>query len=268
MKSIIYKGPGKFAIEEREKPVIKNADDVLIKVLGVCICGTDINIFATPQKHPSRPGIIFGHEFCGQVVETGKAVTSLKAGDKVIIDPHGPCGYCDACRAGLPEMCENLYLNEPGLEGQANAMGVFKDGGLTSYTIVPEKFAYKIAADTPPELMALAEPLACCGYSLEKLNIHVGDTVCILGGGPIGQLYLALAKASGARKIILSEPIEYRRKKALEIGATRVVDPNVEDIKKVCMEETDGSLYRSSCGDVDGLYRLCTSERKGSSVWS
>lgn len=76
MKSVIYKGPGEFAIEDRPRPQIKNQDDVLIRVLGVCICGTDINIFATPQKHPSRPGIIFGHEFCGQVVETGSAVTN------------------------------------------------------------------------------------------------------------------------------------------------------------------------------------------------
>ena len=240
MKSVIYKGPGEFAIEDRPRPQIKNQDDVLIRVLGVCICGTDINIFATPQKHPSRPGIIFGHEFCGQVVETGSAVTNLKPGDKVIVDPHGPCGYCDACRSGWPEMCENLYLDEPGLEGQADAMGVFKDGGLITYTLVPSKFAYKIADDTPAELMALAEPLATCGYSLEKLNIHVGDTVCILGGGPIGQLYLVLAKASGARKIILSEPVEYRRNKALELGATRVVDPTVEDLKQVCLEETGG----------------------------
>ena len=240
MKSIIYKGPGEFAIEDRPEPFIKNPDDVKIKVLAVAICGTDINIFATPQKHPSRPGIIFGHEFCGQVVDVGSAVTNLKPGDKVIVDPHGPCGYCDACLAGWPERCENLYLTEPGLEGQANGMGVFKDGGLTSYTIIPNKFAYKIADDTPAELMALAEPLECCGYSIEKLNIHVGDTVCVLGAGPIGQLYTALAKANGASKIIVSEPIEYRRKKALEIGATRVVDPNVENIAQVCMEETGG----------------------------
>lgn len=240
MKSVIYKGPGEFAIEERPEPSIKNPDDVKIKVLGVCICGTDINIFATPQKHPSRPGIIFGHEFGGQVVEVGSAVTNLKPGDKVIVDPHGPCGYCDACLAGWPERCENLYLKEPGLEGQANGMGVFKDGGLTSYTIVPNKFAYKISNDTPDEFLPLAEPLECCGYSIEKLNIHVGDTVCVLGAGPIGLLYVALAKANGAAKIIVSEPIEYRRNKALEIGATRVVDPNVENIASVCMEETGG----------------------------
>jgi threonine 3-dehydrogenase len=240
MKAIIYKGPGEFSYEERPMPKIQKSDDVLIKILGICICGTDINIFAIPQKHPSRPGIIFGHEFCGQVAEVGSDVSALKPGDKVIIDPHGPCGYCDSCRSGWPEMCENLYLTEPGLEGQANSMGVFKDGGLTDYTVASSKFVYKIAPETPIEQMVLAEPLACCGYSLEKLNIHVGDSVCILGGGPIGQLYLALVKASGANKIILSEPIEYRRKKALEIGATRVVNPTVEDIKQVCMEETGG----------------------------
>ena len=81
MKSVIYKGPGEFAFEDRPEPSIQNPDDVKIKVLGVAICGTDINIFATPQKHPCRPDIIFGHEFCGQVVEVGSAVTNLKPGD-------------------------------------------------------------------------------------------------------------------------------------------------------------------------------------------
>lgn len=252
MKAIIYKGPRQvdektgrvlfegFAIEERPEPQITNADDVKIKVLGECICGTDINIFATPQKHPCRPEIIFGHEFCGEVVETGNGVKGLKRGDKVIIDPHGPCGYCDACRSGMPELCENVFLTEPGYEGQADAMGVFKDGGLTSYVVVPNKFAYKIAPETPAFKMAVAEPLAGCGYAIEKLKIQAGDSVCILGGGPIGQLFTALAKANGATKIIVSEPVAYRREKALEIGATRAVDPMAEDLKKVVMEETNG----------------------------
>lgn len=240
MKAIVYKGPGEFVIEDRPVPQIQNGDDILVRILGVCICGTDINILSTPQKHPARPDIIFGHEFCGEVVEVAEGVEEFQAGDKIIIDPHGPCGQCLNCRSGLQEMCKYVFLTEEGFEGQADAMGVFKDGGLTSFVVIPEKFAYKIAKDTPPELMSLAEPLACCGYSLEKLNMHVGDTVCILGGGPIGQLYLLLAKASGASKVILSEPIQYRRDKAREHGATRVVDPNKEDVRKVCLEETEG----------------------------
>ena len=240
-KAIIYKGPGTFAYEERPIPEIRHCDDIRIKIYGCAICGTDVNIFATPQKHPCKEDIIFGHEFCGEVEQVGSAVTNLKIGDKVIIDPHGPCGYCDNCLAGLPEACENVFIGaDSQFEGQALSMGVFADGGLTRYAVLPAKFAYKVGPDTKPELMGVAEPLAGCGCALEKLNVHVGDTACVLGAGPIGLMFIALLKASGCRKIIVSDPVEYRRNKALEIGATRVVNPDTEDVGKVVSEETDG----------------------------
>ena len=86
----------------------------------------------------------------------------------------------------------------------------------------------------------MAEPLAGCGCALEKLNVHVGDTACVLGAGPIGLMFIALLKASGCRKIIVSEPIEHRRRLAMQVGATRVVDPNAEDLRAVVKEETGG----------------------------
>ena len=94
-KAIVYKGPGHFEYEDRPIPEIQNKNDVKIKSYGCSICGSDINIFAVPQRHPCEPDIIFGHEFCGEVVEVGADVTNLKPGDKVVIDPHGPCGKCD-----------------------------------------------------------------------------------------------------------------------------------------------------------------------------
>ena len=133
-KAIIYKGPGTFAYEERPIPEIRHCDDIRIKIYGCAICGTDVNIFATPQKHPCKEDIIFGHEFCGEVEQVGSAVTNLKIGDKVIIDPHGPCGYCDNCLAGLPEACENVFIGaDSQFEGQALSMGVFADGGEVRY---------------------------------------------------------------------------------------------------------------------------------------
>ena len=228
-KAIVYKGPGKFAYEERPVPEIKNPDDVKIKSYGCAVCGTDVNIFAVPQRHPCKPDIIFGHEFCGEVAEVGSNVKTLKPGDKVVIDPHGPCGECDNCLAGLPEACENV-----------SSRGVFADGGLTEYLVIPKQFCYKVAPETKPELMGVAEPLAGCGCALEKLNVHVGDTACVLGAGPIGLMFTALLKASGCRKIIVSEPIAYRRELALKVGATRAVNPETEDLQAIVKEETDG----------------------------
>lgn len=228
-KALIYKGPGEFAYEDRPIPEIKDPNEVKLKSYGCCICGTDVNIFAVPQKHPCKEGIIFGHEYCGEVVEVGSNVQGLEPGDKVIIDPHGPCGECDNCLAGLPEACPNVA-----------SRGVFADGGLTNFVTIPKNFAYKVDKNTPPELMGMAEPLAGCGCALEKLNVHVGDTACVLGAGPIGLMFTALLAANGCRKVIVSEPIKYRRDLAMQVGATRVVDPDNEDLQAVVKEETGG----------------------------
>ena len=255
MKAIVFKSPGVYAYEDRPVPKIERADDVLIKVLGVGICGTDLHILSNPPLHPAFPGIIFGHEFCGQVEAVGSDVLNLRPGDKVIIDPHPPCGYCNNCRSNRPEMCENLFLHGEGIEGQAATRGIFRDGGLTSYAVIPAHSAYKIAKDTPFTRMALAEPLSCVGYGIEKLKIQAGETVCILGAGPIGQLFTAFAKANGAAKVIVSEPHAYRREKALKVGATRVVDPREEDLKQVVLEETDG-LGVDHCIEAVGQFMM------------
>lgn len=241
MEAIIYKRPGVYAYEERPKPTIQNPDDVLIKVLGVGICGTDLHILMDPQLHPAKPDIIFGHEYSGEVVEVGSKVDWLKPGDKVIVDPHPPCGNCQHCRSDRPEMCTTLYCQQgtPYFE-HGLTRGLFQDGALTSYTCVPAHSVFKIAKDTPYELAALAEPLSCVGYAIEKLNIQVGDSVCILGAGPMGLLFASMAKANGATRIIVSEPHEYRRNKALKCGATHVVNPLEEDVKQACLDQTDG----------------------------
>lgn len=244
MKSIIFKAPGVFAYEDRPKPQIKNPDDVLLKVLGVGICGTDLHILAVPPTHPAVPDIIFGHEYSAEVAEVGPAVTHLAPGDHVVVDPHPPCGKCKNCIANRPEMCEELLgdLNgaAKGYDGHPKTRGIFRDGALTEYTCVPASSVYKIRKDVPFEIAALAEPLSCTGYAFEKLRAHPGDTVCVLGAGPIGLLFASLAKASGASKVIVSEPSPYRREKALKCGATRVVNPLEEDLHKVVEEETDG----------------------------
>lgn len=244
MKAIVFKKPGEWAYEERPKPEIKNAEDVLLKVLGVGICGTDLHILMDPPMHPAMPNIIFGHEYCAEVVEAGRDVTWLKPGDRVIVDPHPPCGKCFQCISDRPGMCLELLGDFggtiPGSDGHPKTRGIFRDGALTSYTCVPANSAFKINKDTPFEIAALAEPLSCTGYAIEKLNIHPGDTVCVLGAGPIGLLFTALAKASGASKLVVSEPFPYRREKALKCGATRVVNPKEEDIAQVCRDETGG----------------------------
>lgn len=241
MQSIIFKKPGVFSYEDRPKPSIQNDNDVLIKVLGVGICGTDLHVLMDPPLHPALPDIIFGHEYCGEIESVGSGVEFLKPGDRVIVDPHPPCGHCEHCRSNRPDMCTTLYCQQgtPYFE-HGLTRGLFADGALTSYTCVPAHSVYKIARDTPWQTAALAEPLSCVGYAIEKLNIQAGDTVCVLGAGPMGLLFTSLAKANGATEIIVSEPHEYRRDKAVLFGATQIVNPLEEDLKGICLKRTGG----------------------------
>jgi len=244
MNSVVYLGPGKFEFKDIPKPKITNQNDVLLKVLGVGVCGSDLHILMDPPLHPARPGVILGHEFSAEIVEVGQAVASFEIGDKVIVDPHPPCGKCIHCQADRPLMCIELYgtisKEFPEYKGHANVRGIFQDGALTSYICVPASSIYKIDKSTPFEVATLAEPLSCVGYAFEKLNVHPGDTICILGAGPIGLLFTCLAKASGATKIIVSEPSEYRRNKALKCGATSIIDPLTNDLSELVRIETRG----------------------------
>jgi threonine 3-dehydrogenase len=190
--------------------------------------------------HPAKPDIIFGHEYTAVVEDVGPSVDWLSPGDHVVVDPHPPCGSCRHCRSNRPDMCTTLYCQQgtPYAE-HGLTRGLFQDGALTSYTCVPAHSVYRISSETPFHVAALAEPLSCTGYAIEKLGIQAGDTVCVLGAGPIGLLFTALAKANGASKVIVSEPHEYRRGKALKCGADIVVDPTKENIHEVCRHETE-----------------------------
>ncbi|MGI6175418.1 MAG: zinc-dependent alcohol dehydrogenase [Christensenellales bacterium] len=239
MKAIVFKKPGEYAFEERPKPEIKNPDDVLLKVLGVGICGTDLHVLMDPPMHPATRDIIFGHEYTGEVVEVGSAVNWLKPGDMVIVDPHPPCGSCEHCRSDRPDKCSTLYCQTGENAEHAATRGLFQDGALASYTAVPAHSVFKLKKGTPIKEAALAEPLSCTGYAIEKLGIQAGDTVCVLGAGPIGLLFTALAKANGASTVIVSEPYQYRRGKALKVGADIVVNPKEQDLKQVVLEATN-----------------------------
>lgn len=241
MKSIVFDSPGKFRIEDRQKPVIKRPDDVLLKVRGVGICGTELHILHPDAIHPSIPGIILGHEYTAEVAAIGDAVTEFKPGDTVIVDPHPSCGRCEFCRENRPDRCTELYfpMDHPEFANHPITAGIFKDGAHTNYTVAPAHSLYHISKNVPFKLAALAEPIACVDCAVEKLRVTPGDTACVIGCGPIGLLFVSLLKLNGCTKIIVSEPSEYRRDKALKCGADIVVDPTKEDLLAIVARETN-----------------------------
>ncbi|MFB9762509.1 alcohol dehydrogenase catalytic domain-containing protein [Ectobacillus funiculus] len=185
----VFEKTGSVALQEKEMPTLKSDLDVKIKVLAASICGTDVHILSDPPGHPATTGIIQGHEYMGEVVEIGKNVKSVNIGDRVIVDPTTTCGSCYFCEIGKPNMCEH-----------SSALGIFLDGGWTSYSVVPSKNVFKISKEVAPEIAVLAEPLSCVIHGSERVNVQPGDSVVIVGGGSNGAVVYTGIKSCGCSK--------------------------------------------------------------------
>lgn len=227
MRGTYFLGNGEF--ETRKMPEhILSGKEVLIKVAACGVCGTDVHIFHGDKGSAEvTPPVVLGHELSGTVVSVGENVTNLTVGDHVTVDPNIYCGQCHYCRIGKKQLCSSLY-----------AIGVNRDGGFAEYCYVPEAQCYRLNKDVPLEFGAMAEPLACCIHGIDNAEIRMGDTVLVVGGGAIGLMMIQLAKLSGASKVILSEPVEMRRRIGLQIGADAVLDPTREDLKEQLKELT------------------------------
>jgi 2-desacetyl-2-hydroxyethyl bacteriochlorophyllide A dehydrogenase len=227
MQAVVFHGPGHWALEELPRPRIQAGDDVLLRVDRVSICGTDIHILSDPPGHPATPGSILGHEYVATVTDIGDSVTNVQQGDRVVIDPNITCGLCEYCRMGLTNVCENM-----------TTLGIFRHGGLAEFNLAPAKVLHKIKQDVPVERACLAEPLACVWHGFEKTNVVPGESVAILGAGPIGLLFLLLFKSAGAGKVFVIEPTEFRRQTAEALGADAVINPKTEDAAAAVKEIT------------------------------
>ena len=233
MKSVILYGPNNFNSGEFEKPQIGD-NDILLKMKSAAICGTDIRILEGKKTKGVRYPSIIGHEICGIVDEVGKNVKYYNVGDKVSIANVMPCKSCHSCLTGR----ENACLNR-------KAIGYEYNRGFAEYVLIPDIFVeggnvVKLPESVSFEEGALIEPLACCIRGMKNAGTGFNDTVLILGAGPIGLMHLQLAKIVGAKQVIVSEPINSRREKALKLGADRVVNPNEEDLSEIIMSMTDG----------------------------
>ena len=241
MKATYFMGNETF--EVKEVPVPKALPGtVVVKNYACGVCGTDVHIYhGEPGSADVTPPVVLGHEYSGVVYEVGEGVTALQVGDHVTIDPNIYCGECEYCRNGKKQMCLTMQ-----------AVGVTMDGGFAEYSIVPAKQALKLDPNVPLEYGAMSEPLACCIHGIDLAQIKVGDTVCLVGGGAIGLLLLQLVRMSGAAKIVVSEPNEIRRQKAMELGADLCINP---------LEEGAYEKYTAFVGDGADVVIECAGNR-------
>ena len=234
MKAIVLNQPQDVSIQDLPIPEIGD-DQCLLKVQVAAICVNDVRDYKGGVKwtYPR----IGGHEYSAVIEKVGKNVNPqhFKIGQKVIAFVLEDCGYCDSCKHGHANICDNstngpLYYNEGGISG-------FK--GFSQYVAMDARYLYPCPEDANEEELSLTEPLACVLNSIDKANIEMGDDVVVIGGGAMGMLHVLCAKKQGAR-VILSETDEKRRAFGLELGADVAINPMDSDPVQQVKELTNG----------------------------
>ncbi len=190
-------------------------DEVLLKVNHASICGSDLAIYNWKSWAPERLSLpmVFGHEFCGEIVEMGTATRDFKKGDFVSVESHIYCGLCRQCRSGQRHVCANLKI-----------IGVDGPGGFAEYARVPARCVWKHRDRKFAKFGSVFEPLGNAVYAALVEDL-VGKSVLVLGCGPQGLFAISTARASGARRVVAFEAAPFRRRLAKRMGAHAVLDP-------------------------------------------
>lgn len=241
MKAMVYRGPYKVRIEEKDRPRIEHPGDAIVRVTLAAICGSDLHLYHGMMPD-TRVGTTFGHEFIGVVDEVGPSVENLKVGDRVMVPFNVYCGSCFFCARGLYSNCHNVNPNATavgGIYGYSHTTGGY-DGGQAEYVRVP-------FADVGPSIipegisdenaLMMTDALATGYFGAQLGSISEGDTVVVFGAGPVG-LYAARSSwLMGAGRVIVVDYLDYRLKRAREFAFAETfnfgeVDDIVVEMKK------------------------------------
>lgn len=210
MKYIVCEEPTKLVLKEKEIPV-KGTGEALLKIHRVGICGTDLHAYAGNQAFFNYPRIL-GHELAAEIIEIDHNDQGLRKGDKVIVMPYVSCGSCIACRGGKTNCCSNIKV-----------LGVHADGGMQEVVSVRTDLLI-LANELTFNEMAIVEPLAIGAHALRRSNVQGGDTIVVIGCGPIGIGLMKLAQITGANVIALDVNADRLRYVVDEIGVSYAID--------------------------------------------
>lgn len=216
-------------VEDVPKPEVE-ADEVLVKVKAATTCGTDLKIFQRGYVEKIiRLPTIFGHEWAGEVVETGEGLDWPEKGMRIRAGNSAPCLHCSMCQKGKYNLCENM---------------LWLWGAYAEYIKVPARMVLVNMQEIPGHVSfgeaAITEPLACVLHGIEEANVKLGDTVAIIGAGPIGLLHLLTVKKMGAEKAIMIDLVEERLSFAEKLGADETVNAGKTDTVEAVKRLTGG----------------------------
>lgn len=232
MKVAIMSGIGKMEFVEKEIPQVKD-DEVLVKIEYVGICGSDLHYYETGcigDKIVDFP-FVLGHEVSGIVVETGRSVKNLKAGDKVALEPGKTCGQCEFCMSGRYNLCSDvIFFATPPVDG------VFQE-----FVAHEESLCFKLPKNVSTFEGALIEPLAVGFHAARQGEAHLGQTAVVMGAGCIGIVSMMALKAMGISRVCVVDVIQKRLEKAKELGATKIINANKQDVVSAIKEFTNGA---------------------------
>jgi threonine dehydrogenase-like Zn-dependent dehydrogenase len=263
MKATCWMGRNNVQVEEVPDPKILNSRDIIIRITSTAICGSDLHLYdgyiPTMEK-----GDILGHEFMGEVIETGPEVTNLKVGDRVVVPFPISCGNCWSCQHQLYSLCENsnpnaaaaekLYGHSPaGIFGYSHLLGGFA-GGQAEYARVPFADVGPIQVPdglTDEQVLFLSDIFPTAWMAAENCDIQPGDTVAIWGCGAVGQFAIRSAFLLGAERVIAIDRFEYRLRMAEQSGA-ETINYEENDVLDVLKEMT-GGYGPDSCIDAVGM---------------
>lgn len=213
MKVATWRGGQKFTIDEVPEPA-PGPGQALVAVHAAGICGTDVH--ATQGLFPWTPPLVMGHEYTGVVQDVGRGVSRRLIGRMVGCEPSYGCGRCADCAEGRVSQCR----------------GCTRVGGFAERVVLPLACLHALPRGLDPVTAALTEPAACCLANLEQFPMRPGATVVVIGGGIMGLLTMVLARRRGARRLIVSDPLEERRAMARRVGASVVIDPARESLRE------------------------------------
>ncbi|EXJ84798.1 hypothetical protein A1O3_05470 [Capronia epimyces CBS 606.96] len=269
MRALRYHGNKDVRLDDVPEPECKPGW-IKLKNGFTGICGTDLHEYATgPSWVPTTPHSLtgatlpctLGHEFSGTIVEVGEGVSGFRVGQKATIEPCIADATCAECKEGFPAMCGNL--------GVVGFSGWDGGGGMAEYICLPPKNVHVVPDSMSLEVAALTEPLTVPWRAIKASGFKAGQSVLVIGAGPIGLMTILCLQAFGATNILVSDPSEGRLELARKLGAHHVFDPRKDDVERGCKDLCDGRgphVVFECAGVQNSLNTAIAAVRKGGTI--